>query len=96
MPKAPVELTPEQLKKQEERRLKRAAKEQQQAAAQADAPPLVAQAEDPRGQVLEREWVRLDDAQLAETAHGQRVMIKTWNVRPSALLSFKSVMKTSP
>jgi hypothetical protein len=81
MVKAVVELTPEQLKKQEERRLKRAAKEQQQASQEPDTPSILSQANDPRGRVLEREWARLRE-EHAEP--GQRVLVKTWNVRLSA------------
>jgi hypothetical protein len=73
--------TPEEIAKlREERELKRKALAE---AAQAErsklasyAHPLLALADDPRGQLRQREWISLS----APSGEYQRVIVKTWNV----------------
>jgi hypothetical protein len=79
--------TPEEIAKlREERERKRQAREQAEKDRVAGyAHPLLAAADDPRAKLVDREWVRLSEADGSD-AH-RRVTVKTWNVRQSLFRS---------
>jgi hypothetical protein len=79
VPRSPLQLTPEQLAKQEERRLKKKLQQEAADAKSKDVLPLLSQAEDERGVVLNRQWISLPGSR--NVGGGQTVAVKTWNVR---------------
>jgi hypothetical protein len=85
VPRTPFQLTPEQLAKQEERRLKKKLQQEAADAKSKDVLPLLSQAEDERGAVLNRHWISLSGPR--SVGGDQTVAVKTWNVRVVNLLN---------
>jgi hypothetical protein len=66
------------LREERERKRQAVARAAEETRTTGDGNPLLALADDPRGQVVEREWIPLTEP---TGMCSQRTIIKTWNVR---------------